>query len=587
MLRTGLSILAAVATVGAASAPHDIDCTDVLGRIEISTVLDKRKEVRIRSFFESLTASGYSARELELVADLAGIANPRLDDEPTIFIIGASDLPSPPTGYRHLSRERATEVYDLIDDGRLDELAELADEDPSLARSYMLDLSVAALALLPEPDVLAGSLDRLIDAGFEFGLHELASAIAADVTVDTFELLLDNSDSDLSEPWQDERNNRPMDLAGLAASKPRLDLLGALLRRKPNPDDSRAIDYLPTPATAEEVSDTEAILQRLAAVGYKPLLPSTTARLREWVPETTFASLRLDGEVRELTRSVRTVGERFRREIRGLDAALATVREHESPCLADDSGDAGNPGSLLAKQRTGTYDKTSPFMQGGETAAIFSALMSSETPGLNRSRDPIVDITDAVLGSRWEEFVQIAEHAEPPTLTFIFRVSLSSAPFDVVAKLLARTGELPADAAILVARRRTGGREVLEKLQENDLDLHFVDSSGVNAVGAAALKMSSRDTLEYLLDEGVAVKLDTAGYDPLDYVLLNLVHEPRFRNGGTAAVAWIETLLDHDAPIEASHLQLMELLGIDRPDTYADIIDAVPALGNLTDSSSG
>lgn len=578
MVRIGLSILAAAAAVSVASAPADIDCSDVFGRLEISTVLEKRKQVRIHSFFESLAAEGYSAQQREFIADIAGVVNPQLGATPTGLRI-VSELPSPPANFTSLPSERLMETRTLVAQGRLDELAALASDDPTLARSHFADHSLAALAVPPSSDTPADALDRLIDAGFEFGLHELAFAIAHDVAATTFEHLLDRTDADLAQSWTDSRNNRPMDLAGLAAAKSRLDLLDALLRREPDPTASRAMDYLPVPSAAQEAAAAD-MLKRLAGAGYRPMLPSTADRLRTWVPDTMFGALPLATALPGLTAETRDAGERFQREVRGLDTELATARDQEARCRAADA----DSGSLLAK-RTGRGVPSNNLRLGG---AEFAAVFRRQVPDWEVAEaSEMLTLNSYVPWPHaprpWDDFVQyvedLPEEASPRIRHSAIHLALTSAPYDVLAKTLELPGGLPADAVAALARRYTGDAvEVMEKLGELGLDLHYVDPQGINAVGAAARSMVSLDTLDYLLARGVPAKPASPGLDPLDYVLLNLITQPGFRTS-ESALPWIEKLIDHGVSVEASHLQLMELLRLDRPDTHADIVRAVRELG--------
>ena len=583
MRTTGLSIIAALAVVGCKTPNDPVDCELVLGRVEITTVLDKRKEARIRSFFESLAADGHSERERELIADLAGIANPQLVEFRRTS--PASALPPPRAGSTSLAfDDRLLEIRSLIADGRLRELAALAAEDSTLARSEVFGQSMAALSIIQPSDTPAEDLDRLLAAGFEFGLHELASAIAHGVPLATFELLLDHSDADLAETWTDSRNNRPMDLAGLAAAKSRLDLLGALLRHEPDATGSRAMDYLPSPADAEEASATEAILKQLAQAGYRPTMPSTAERLRTWVPAATFDALPLDTPIPGLTPEVRAVGDRFQREIHGLNMELAEVREQEARCQREDVENSAHPGSLLVKRVTsGDSLAVTGGLDTAEVAALFITQVShEEAVALNQVTALNSFVAWPGDPARWDEFLQYVENlpegTSPRTLSVATRLALGFAPYDVVAKTLALTGGLPADAVESLSFRFAGDTvEVMKKLDEYGLDLHYVNPRGLNAVGAVARSMLSLETLDYLLDNDVAVESDVPGFDALDHVLLTLITQPEIRTS-TSALPWIRKLIDHGISIEASHLQLMELLRLDRPDAHADIARTVPEL---------
>lgn len=583
MVRIGLSILAAVAAVGVAGATADIDCAEVLGRVEISMVLEKRKQVRVRTFFESLAAEGYSSEQREFIADIAGIVNPHLGATPT-GLGTVSELPLPPADFAWLAEERSVETLTLVAQGRLDELAALAADDPTLARSHFAGHSLAALSVLESSGTPADGLDRLIDAGFEFGLHEIAFAIAHDVPGTTVEHLLDRTDADLAESWTDTRNNRPMDLAGLAAAKSRLDVLDTLLRHEPDPRASRAMDYLPVPSDTEREAPA-GILKRLAAAGYRPMLPSTADRLRTWVPEAMLGSLPLENALPGLTAETRTAGERFQREVRGLDTELARTRDQEAQCRGADAGALADSGSLLAKRGTGRGVPSDIRRPG---AAEIAALFRRQVPdrGAVEARE-MMTLTSYIPWPHaprpWDDFVQyvedLPEEASPRIRHAATRLALSSAPYDVLAKTLELAGELPADAMEALAMRYTGDAvEVMEKLGEHGLDLHYVDPRGMNAVGAAARSMASLDTLDYLLDRGVPAKPRSPGLDPLDYVLLNLIAQPDIRTS-ESALPWIEKLIDHGIPVKASHLQLMELLRLERPDTYADIVRTVRELG--------
>ena len=553
----------------------------VFGRLEISTVLEKRKEVRIHSFFESLAAEGYSAQQREFIADIAGVANPRLGGSPANRTV--SELPPAPGDFTFIPDERLLEVRTLVAEGRLHELATLATEEPVLVRSHFSGQSLAALALPQSSDTSADTVDRLVDAGFQFGLHELAFAIAHDVPATTFEHLLERSDADLAESWTDTRNNRPMDLAGLAAAKSRLELLEALLRREPDPGASRAMDYLPVPSDAEAAAAAD-ILRKLAAAGYLPMLPSTADRLRTWVPEDTLGSLPLHTALPGLTAEARDAGERFQREVRRLDTKLASTRDQEAQCRGADAGGSAGSGSLLVKRGTGRGVPSDNGRPGAaDTAALFRRQVADREAAEASEMMTLNSYVPWPHAPRpWDDFLQfvedLPEKASPRVLYAARHLALASAPYDVLAKTLELTGGLPADAVEALAMRYTGDTvEVMEKLGDHGLDLHYVDPQGMNAVGAVARSMASLDTLDYLLDRGVPAESASPGLDPLDYVLLNLITQPGSRTS-ESALPWIEKLIDHGVSVEASHLQLMELLRLDRPDTHADIVRTVPKL---------
>jgi len=582
VVRTRLSILGALASVGLAGAPVDIDCSDVLGRVEISTVLEKRKEVRIRTFFEALAEDGYSVQEREFVADIAGIANPPLGDS-RASLSTVSELPPPPADFAAIAQEQLLDIRALVAEGRLDELAARATKDPSLVRSHFSGHSLAALSVLQPSDTPVDAIDRLIAAGFEFGLHELAFAIAHDVPAAIFEHLLDSADTDLAASWTDGRNNRAMDLAGLAAAKSRLDLLDALLLRGPDPKASRAMDYLPVPSDAEETA-AASILKRLAAAGYRPRLPSTADRLRTWVPDATLASLPLEMASPGLTPEIRAVGERFQREVRDLDAVVATTRDQEAQCQGADAGESADPGSLLAKRGTSRGFPRNRGPSAAEAAALFKRPVSDRETAEARQMLALNSYVPwpHLPAPRWDEFVGFVEDlpqgTSPRVRSSATRVALSAAPYDVLVKTLALAGGLPDDAVQSLAMRITGDAvEVLKKLGDSGLDLHYVNPQGMNAVGAVVRTMVSLDVLDYLLDNGVALQPDVPGFDALDYVLLNLITQPEFRTGASA-LPWVRKFIDHGLSIEASHLQLMELLRLDRPDAHAGLVGAVPEL---------
>ncbi|MDE0190900.1 MAG: hypothetical protein OXQ90_06055 [Gammaproteobacteria bacterium] len=583
MRKIGLPIIASLVVFGCESSPNGANCHEVLERMDISLVLDKRKEVRTRGFFESLAADGYSARERELIADIAGVANPDLDDtRPLPFVV--SELPPPPHADTTFPSERLLEIRRLVVGGRLDELAALVADDPSLARTALLGNSLAGMVILQPPGVLAASMNRLVDAGFEFGLHELASAIGNEVPLATFELLLDHGEADLAEAWTDQSNNRPMDLAGFAAAKHRFDLLDALLQRNPRPGGSRAMDYLPEPSNDEDVAATEDIVQRLAAAGYVPMLPSTVTRLRAWMPEPSLAALDY-ARVPGLTQPVQAVAEEFRDEIRRLDEGLATAREQESRCLDDGAGQSGKSRSLLAKRKV----SEPPLRTGPDASDMATFFRKWESPDVEASAESLLDrqieFLYPAIDGRWEDFLgaveDLPEDADPTALSMATRVSLLLAPHDVVVKTLARIDELPENAAILAASRTAGDDvKIFEELRGRGMDLHVVDDTGHNAISTAVRVMQSRETLDYLLANGVAVKLDSPGYDPLDRVLRNLLNDS-FRTSASVS-PWVRTLIDHGAPIEASHLQLMELLRLDRSAVYSDVVKEVPELARST-----
>ena len=118
---------------------------------------------------------------------------------------------------------------------------------------------------------------------------------------------------------------------------------------------------------------------------------------------------------------------------------------------------------------------------------------------------------------------------------------------------------------------------VVKALHQHGADLNFVTANNENAITRAA-SLQKYQILEYLVDSGINVKPTEYGYDPLDFVLSDLMYESKQQE---KLFELTIALLQAGAIIETSHQQTLALLLKSKPDIAERLIDIHPELANL------
>lgn len=186
-------------------------------------------------------------------------------------------------------------------------------------------------------------------------------------------------------------------------------------------------------------------------------------------------------------------------------------------------------------------------------------------------------------------------HGERPYLPstrveLLFGALFFGAPMDVIEALIDRVGGALPERAILTlaAAPNEQALAVAKTLgQHYDLDLHFIDERGRNAVSEAVslfwdtqlnsvvVDENVARWLTFLADNSVAMKPDGGGMDPLDIVLLEMLRRPATNRAGVRVARF---LIDHGAPVGASHQDLVEEIALADWDGYRRLMQEVPEL---------
>ena len=428
--------------------------------------------------------------------------------------------------------------------------------------------SLIAYLMQEHGEGLWAALPAVADS-LPLGIHGLATAIANGVPAADFALLLEAADVDPAATWLNGAN-----LAKVAAIHRRPEILRLLTARgvdavaRPRWGYGTILDDIAARAEPESAADTEAltdVVRQLTAAGAQPDLPSTLRTLAERLPG--VALPRLNPEAAALADSLGDVVAAFAALdadwMQKIDAADRLEQRCEAQ-LADFEGSAAafQATDLAAKQR---YQEVlrkrleRMWEEWQRKADEQRAAAADEAPADRRGEDELYDaLLLATQDDQWQDAVALADQIGGNAHRILLEMALGSdAPLDVVLELVQRHGSLPESAMQTIGFRR-GDAAIAEALEPFGLDVHYVDEEGHNAFTRLARNFMGTEhewrLAEYLASRSVAVKPRPFGLDPLDRVLMDIVASPRVDS--EAGVGFARFLIDHGAPVEASHLEL-------------------------------
>ena len=604
--RTTDALASAPTTASPAPAGRTLaeqDCFTALAAPEAnSQLLEQERKRRVDNYLEGQGDELSQA----LAADLAGVGEqlPPVPGEP---FVGDQIVRygTPMEVGRRLSREERRQLADLLATEGVAGLLAL-DDDSLLAAMWEDTTTTGHLIREHAAGRLAGLLD--VASSLAISRHELAIAMDAGLSPRDFATLLDAADVDPAGTWFMDAN-----LAKVAAFRNRPDILRLLRARGVDPAAAHrrghpsVLDDLAAkgkPADAEGIRSLADVVRQLVAAGDRPYLPSTLAALENWLPGVALPALHPDSATR-LTALADADG--LAELETEWDQKIAAAKRLEDACKSQIAADperalrAFEGSDLASKLR---YQEAL-VARREQVAEALRLAAEAEPRGEERGRVTLnrrefEEMTAARKDGRWRAMLALADrgggHAHKMLLPLALR---TDAPLEVLLVLARRAARWPRPPNVpdwyLDHRLQDGVLQlamfprddvvaVVAALEPLGLDLHYVDAQGRNAFTILALFIQSHNNearlqfAELLASRSVAVKPRAFGLDPLDTVLMRLVEFPQ--SMGSPAIPFVRFLIDHGAPIEASHLELARQLAAADAAVYRRIVRTVPALAS-------
>ena len=576
------------------------DCLAALALPEAnSELLEQERKWRVDNYLEGQGDDLSQA----LVADLAGVGEP-LPPVPGEPFVGDQIVRygTPMEVARRLSREERRQLANLLAAEGVAGLLAL-DDDSLLAAIWEDTTTTGHLIREHAAGRLAGLLD--VASSLAIGRHELAIAMDAGLSPRDFAVLLDAADVDPAGTWFMDAN-----LAKVAAIRNRPDILRLLRTRGVDPAAAHrrgqpsVLDDIAAkgkPADVEGVRALADVVRQLVAAGDRPYLPSTLATLENWLPGVALPALHPDSATRLSTLADADGLAELETE---WDEKIAAAKRLEDACKSQIAADP--EAALSAFEGTDLASKLR--YQEALLARRDQVAEALRVAAEARGGDAVRDITlnrrefEKMMGARkdgrWHAMLALADrgggHAHKMLLPLVLR---TDAPLDVLLVLARRAARWPRPPDVpewyLDHRLQDGVLQlamfprddivaVVAALEPLGLDLHYVDAQGRNAFTILALFIQSHNNearlrfAELLVSRSVSVKPRPHGLDPLDTVLMRLAEAPWA--AAAPKILFARFLIDHGAPIEASHLQLARQLANADAAVYRRLVAAVPAL---------
>ena len=566
-----------------------------------------------RRFFVQLGMVDARSLPRQLVADLAGVD---LFAGEGGFDVPRLDLLLPPVAgeQKNLGWSRQRPLEDALRAPTLDEFIVAAHNEPALLRQRWGHFG---LALAARDDSLLGHALRVRGGevfrrvhefpAASFGLHELAVAMAQGIDPDDFLVLLDRTDVNPKATWlprtfSDEHHMLPRryNLAALAAVYVRPRLLRALLERgvalpavRPSALDELSLSLPATQPSPEVLGD---VVGQLAAVGERPYLPSTAARLAAAAPGITVPGVHFDTETALSSPDLREHAAQLAALVarRAVEAEEArALRDHCRDVQRLAAVEASAARSLASKMAQDHIlrERQEHSMRADEEQG--ADLLSKLGPD---SLAFVAAMRAAFAADDWDEVFRILDQSSDPlpdefagqlVAGLLTHALLSGSQLDVVRELIARNrGTLPPRAILpLVDSRQDNAVHVAAELEAWGLDPGFVDADGRNAVNYLMDVFRSRPNsrlrtlrwLDYLTSRSVSTQPSGPGLDPLDTVLFAVLDAPETTTvASVAAVA--RALILSGASVQSSHREIADRVRAVAPDAYEELVVALPEL---------
>ncbi len=188
-------------------------------------------------------------------------------------------------------------------------------------------------------------------------------------------------------------------------------------------------------------------------------------------------------------------------------------------------------------------------------------------------RKSLQDIFEMAHKGRWQEVEELLNELELPnedSLNALLQIALyGNADFPIIKELLVQGAKLPSNAInwLITKNNALLAKQLLPYGLNTDYQL-LGDS-----VLALCVKHHAPDMLALLLNSGVYLDSDSAGFDALDYALAQV-------DESAASQHYIALLLGAGATVEASHRQVVDAMKDKKIVLYSILIGKFPALQN-------
>ena len=576
---------AAEAPANAIEVPQEDAPEDCLAALAASVSSGSLNRQRLQAIDDFLFQQG-EVRQRTLIEELAGYVREVAPLPGTTSQRFPYSAPMPAGGHV-LSGSERRQLQNLLETRGIEALVASVDAT-ALQAHWTPGISGVGHLIVEHGEQLYAALPRVVDA-LPVGLHELAVAIESGMPPENFILLLDGADVDLAATWHAGAN-----LAKVAAIRTRPATLRLLMARGVNPATrppayGAILDDVVAGAKQQGGAPSGAfadVVRQLIAAGAQPDLPSTLRTLAEWLPEVSLPPQHPEAValVDSLADAVATVV--------GMDAAwlpkIDAARRLEQRCESqledfERAATAFQATDLAAKQRYQDIRqrryrdiRQRRWQRAWDQRARERA--ASDEAAAHPPGGPRDALEVATEDHRWQDALAIADRAGGSMHQELLGIALRlAAPAAVIVALAERQSSLPANMIQSLNHRRDAAATA-EALEPFGLDIHYVDEEGRNAF--TMLAMFFRDDedhwqfAEYLASRSVAVKSLPFGLDPLDQLLMRLAEWPEMPGGSRFA----RFLIDHGAPVEASHVELAERLSMIDERTHRRLVELVPEL---------
>ncbi|MBR8841924.1 hypothetical protein [Pseudoalteromonas sp. JC3] len=490
-------------------------------------------------------------------------------------------------------------------------------------------------------------ISELTSSGILVTYQDLVTATQLGIAPTLMAQLLDASGLTPSEVWYDDELEHYTSLTNVAIAAINSELTTFWLKEGSpaiaDPFSNNALDLL-SPAPTDKADEVESIILLLLANGVRPSNELSSKRLLHWLSDGTLAQYKtqlqhvenaipsewqdeIESGVDKLYRAVLSdivAPEKLSKahpcfhSVGRAKIQLVFNREHAYEQLNNEQLQAVNVKEIKQSAEslvtTVTEQNTDPSMivrvLGQEPDLLnkmavdhyryeqLKALLARHTEQQAQLSDEEKAkqaklqeaITEAFTLAQKGNWQQAADHMteqnaqieQQEMLNALLTMAISTnASIDEITRLLEKGARLGPQTILNLVR--THNLPLIKALVKYDLDLHFVDPLGRNALLYAVLLRTPK-IMTYLLRHKVSVKPDPYGLDALDFAL------EQVENGASAmelaagnnmslndSFFYISQLLYAGAPIESSHKQRVAAYQNSNPILYKEIISAFPS----------
>jgi hypothetical protein len=560
-------------------------CITALGKQLSEYYLRQKKDALVAQAFKSLPRKMRTAKRLGLISELSGLDRMTgIKHQPSYLLNKTPAVLAQPDNTVQLSLAKATEVVKLVRSQDYAGLSNMiiAGHIPRSAQILRESLLSAVFEL--DLNVNASQLQLLMLADLPVTFNDLIAATKAGLSQDAVALLHSNSTVDAAHVWQ--LNGRNNSLATIAIEALNMPLMlwwqsqGALVSSEKN--EINGLNYLPQPSNNKQMEAASTIFEQLVEQGITEAPAATISNIALWLPQESLHKKTLNHiDTPLMDDTISTFVANLKTIVHAIDAQISKAQERETTCLKNHGvsylNEAQLQGELHVKKHVSNMPDLPTKQQNRQR--FFEALEKMGNTMDSEALDNAEKLINLPFSKSWDESLVNAQQlqnslGEKGTEYYdvlLIQAIQGDAPIEFIKELFALGAHLNDMTILFLANQNN--LQLAKQLLVHDLNLHFVDDNGKNAISYSVGIRDSDRMLSFLLNNGVAVKPSNKGLDPLDLALLAIT---RFEQ----AVEYAAELVARNAPIEKSHKQQVELLQLTHAAQYQQLIEAVPSLGN-------